>query len=127
MLHCLGSCDFADLFATHFPACFEAIVADAHIKDTITHCFKHTGRDQLRASAHKRHVALADAILRHVAESEMETLQDSDSARTKVTLELTEIVFERLRNTDIFTDVRPPFPDTVAPLNYHKLLRNTQH
>jgi hypothetical protein len=106
VLHCLGSCDFADLFATHFHVLFQAIVDDPHIKETITHCFKHSGRDQLRISARKRHTALADAILRHVTDHELHCLEDVSSHRAKVTLELTEIVFERLQNLEHFPDVR---------------------
>jgi hypothetical protein len=106
VLHCLGSCDFADFFAAHAHTFFDAVVADPYVKDTVAHCFKHLGRDHLRKTARERHTALADAILRHITERELGALEHTGSERARAALGLSEIVFEQLQNTDMFPDVR---------------------
>ena len=113
MLHCLGSCDFADFFSANFPAIFDAIVADGHVKETILQCFKHSGRDHLRATARERHAALANAVLQHITANELPHLEHESSERANVALALSETVFEQLQNTETYSDVRT-FDDGIS-------------
>lgn len=103
VLHCLGTCEFADLFAAKFPAFFAAALADSHVVDTLVHCFKHTGREQQRGSAPKKHVALAAAALRHITERELEGLADPDAPRTRTALRVSSVVFDWMHDVE---DVR---------------------
>ena len=111
VLHCLGTCEFADVFAARFAAFFAAACADGHVVDTLSHCFKHAGREQQRGSAPKKHAALAAAALRYLTESELAALDDPDAPRTKTALRVSAVVFDWMHDVD---DVRARAPGACA-------------
>jgi hypothetical protein len=100
VLHCLGVCEFSDFFAAHFQDFFAAALVDPRVTDTLTNCFKHTGREQERNAAPYKHTALAIAALRYLTQHELDSLEDASSLRARISIQVAGIVFDWMQGVD---------------------------
>lgn len=111
VLNCLMPIDFGDVFTHSFSRWFAVLLRDEHLMTCLQHLLKQYPRPEPGAAS-QTHWALAESMLRHIMDHELDALETPDCKRAKVVQRLCTVIFAKV--TEAYTEVRPPLPCTFA-------------